>query len=57
MADNPGSARVISVEPGGYTVAVTYCECGAVVGECDCPAVVADWLRRFREMHRAGIAR
>lgn len=40
----PGSARIIHrdpANPGTYTVLLDRCPCGAVVGECDCPALAA----------------
>ncbi|MEO3922664.1 hypothetical protein ABGB07_02095 [Micromonosporaceae bacterium B7E4] len=63
MAD-PGrfvmAAEIVAVDPdqpGMYTVAVVECPCGGVVGECGCDEMVTDWLRRFEQMHRAGVAR
>lgn len=40
----PGHARIIDRDPnrpGTYTVLLDRCLCGAVVGECECPALVA----------------
>jgi hypothetical protein len=56
-ADTPAPAVILAADASGYTVAVTYCPCSAVVGECDCDEMVSDWLHRFEQMHRAGVAR